>query len=279
MRLPRLADGDCVGAYRLQSRLGHGATGRVYQAVHRESGDVVALKIIGFPDDLSDNPERQGEIWERFEREVAVCRRLAHPRVIRLLDNGVHSVGAENFPWLSMPLIVGARSISQVYRAHPDQNWLLDRTEEILDTLVYVHAQDVIHRDLKPDNILIGADGRLSIVDFGLVRALLPERDRLTRTGQAMGTVQYMALEQMGDAKNVDPRADLYSVGMVLFELLEEVTRWADVLPDIMCASGIRFTRPVEPTLARFVTRLAEPNREQRYPTAADALSSLRLIR
>ncbi|HEY4002633.1 MAG TPA: protein kinase, partial [Candidatus Xenobia bacterium] len=137
----------------------------------------------------------------------------------------------------------------------------------------------IVHRDIKPDNVLISKTGYLYLVDFGLARIGRLTREQLTKTGQALGTLQYMALEQMGSAKTVDARADLYSVGMLMFDLLEEVEDWHPYMADILCAEGLKMTKPMAPPLARFVEHLAAPRLVDRYQSAEHALSQLLAVR
>ncbi|MHB2016674.1 MAG: serine/threonine-protein kinase [Candidatus Xenobia bacterium] len=268
-----------IGPFRVERQLGRGATGVVYRGVD-EKGVPAAIKVIGFPEPLDETVDETADIWARFEHEVAASEMLTHPHIVPVIGHGELQHAEDRYPWMAMQLVPGARTIHQVWHQdQPPMSWLLERTAEILETLSYVHGHNIIHRDIKPDNLLVADTGMLYLVDFGLVCIHQTNRDRITRTGQAMGTIQYMPLEQLGDAKHVDARADLYSVGMVLYDLLDHVIRWAEVLPDIMCGRGVTFRRSVPQPLQDWVKRMAAPNREHRPRSAEEALRELQAVK
>ncbi len=202
------------GRYELIGLLGVGGMGSVYRARDLELGEVVALKML--------RRELVGtiEALERFRQEVRLARRVTHPNVARTFDIGEHA--GERF--LTMELVDGgslARRITEKGAQPLDE--VVRIGAAIADGLAAAHAVGVVHRDLKPDNVLLGRDGRVVITDFGIARA----SDGAGRTGigQAIGTPAYMAPEQV-EAKAVDARADLYALGLVLYELLTGERAW-----------------------------------------------------
>lgn len=195
--------------YRVEAEIGRGGAARVFRAVDA-AGRSVALKIL--------RPELVVTVTaDRFLREIEIIQRLDHPRIGRLIDSGQSD-------WLiyyAMPFIPGP-SLQQVLqqrgRITPADTARVAR--DLLDGLAHAHARSVVHRDVKPDNILIASDGAI-LVDFGIARAIeLAGTDRLTKSGMAVGTSRYMSPEQIMGEATIDPRSDLYSLGCVLFECL-----------------------------------------------------------
>ncbi len=199
-------------AYELGAELGRGATGAVYRAKHRALGRDFALKIIA--EDVAARPG----FSERFEREAHTLGGLAHPGIV-----AVHDAGRAG-PWyfLAMELVDGIdlRQMLRADRVAPRE--ALAIVAQMCDALQYAHDQGVVHRDIKPENVLVDRKGRVRILDFGLARFVRDGADgmHLTRSGQVMGTPLYMAPEQWRTPLAVDHRADIYSLGVVFYELL-----------------------------------------------------------
>jgi len=192
------------GRYRLVRLLGQGGMSDVYQAVDQESGTAVAVKIL-----RSGDPA----LARRLAQEARALERLKHSGLIRLLDTGL----AGDQAYLVMELVEG-RTLAESLRGGP----LGARGTAILgarlaDTLAYVHDQGIVHRDVKPSNILLTADDEAWLGDFGIAR--LHDASTLTVAGTTLGTVAYMAPEQLEDHQ-VGPSADIWSLGMVLLECL-----------------------------------------------------------
>ncbi len=191
--------------------LGEGGMGAVYKARHKLTGELVALKcVLGVH-------TMEPEYARRFAREVQLLHRLRHPHVVQLISSGVH----KGQPWLALELLDG-----RDLRDRMDEETLSAREKlmiliEIAEALSYTHGQQVIHRDLKPENVLLDASGSAKVTDFGLASLQAPTKSapRLTQAGVAMGTVDYMAPEQMLDAAACGPPADLYSLGVLTYEL------------------------------------------------------------
>jgi serine/threonine-protein kinase len=200
-----------AGRYRIVRWLGGGGMGRVYEALDTELGEKVALKVLraGISDDAI----------ERFRREVRLTRRIQHKNVARMFDIGEH----EGDKFLTMELVVGEPLSRRVGRplAWPELKAL---AEQLCAGLAAAHEAGVIHRDLKPDNVLVEATtGRAVITDFGIARGL--DDAGVTQVGTVVGTPRYMAPEQLA-GKDVDARADLFSLGVMLFELATGERPW-----------------------------------------------------
>jgi len=196
------------GRYRVERRLGTGGMANVYLARHAELGRPLVLKV------LLPHLARDHEMRERFRREAEAASQLIHPHICPIVDYGE----LKGSVFLAMPYCAGGsladvlvreRSVSPARAAAVGA--------QVAAALDYAHRQGIVHRDIKPDNVLFDEDGNALITDFGIATARF--HSRLTATGRAMGTPHYMSPEQaMG--KMVDGRSDLYAVGVMLYEML-----------------------------------------------------------
>ncbi len=187
--------------------LGHGGMGVVYKARQVRLDRLVALKIL--PPELGQDPA----FAERFAREARALARLAHPRIV-----GVHDFGQSGgLFYLVMEFVDGAnlRGLIRQGRLKPEE--ALRIVPQICEALQYAHDEGIIHRDIKPENILLDRRGNVKIADFGLAKLLgtMTPDSALTGSRQVMGTLRYMAPEQMERPLTVDHRADIYSLGVV----------------------------------------------------------------
>lgn len=191
--------------------IGHGGMGAVYKARQIALDRFVALKII--------HPEtaRDPSFAERFSREARTLAQLNHPGIVAVYDFG----RAGEMFYLIMEFVDGVnlRKLLSDGQMEPDE--ALSIVPKICEALEYAHTQGVVHRDIKPENILISKRGRVKIADFGLAKLVRSEADdQLTGTQQVMGTPRYMSPEQIERPQEVDHRADIYSLGVVLYEML-----------------------------------------------------------
>ena len=188
--------------------LGEGGMGVVYEAEQTALGRKVALKVLSPA--LASDPS----FVERFTREAKALAQLTHPNIVGIHEFGVH----DGVPYLVMEHVEGV-SLRKVLKKL-DSARALEIVPQICDALAYAHSRGVVHRDIKPENILLDAQGRVKIADFGLAKLAEPDQTRITRTNVVMGTPHYMAPEQMENPGAVDHRADLFSLGVVFYEML-----------------------------------------------------------
>jgi serine/threonine-protein kinase len=200
--------GTTIARYRLTRLLGKGGMGRVYLGVHPDIGSRVAIKVLS--DDCADSPE----LVERFFAEARSVNLIRHENIINVLDLDRLPSGR---PYIVMEYVDGRtlRDVAQLGAA--PLGGIVHATIEVLLALEAAHAAGVIHRDLKPDNVMITASGRTKVLDFGIAKLAAPGSVR-TQTGAAIGTPPYMAPEQIL-GEDIDARTDVYAVGVMLFEL------------------------------------------------------------
>ncbi|HMC37001.1 MAG TPA: protein kinase, partial [Actinomycetota bacterium] len=195
--------------YVLQEVIAGGGMATLWRAVDEILARPVAIKVLR--DDLAGDPE----FYERFQAEAVAAARLTHPCIISVFDTGTD----DGVAYIVMEFFRG-NTLRQVMaeRRSMAPTETVDVLLPVLSALALAHSHGIIHRDIKPENILVGADGRVKVTDFGIAKAAFATRD-LTTTGSVLGTVRYLSPEQVrGD--EIDARSDLYSVGVVLYELL-----------------------------------------------------------
>ena len=199
--------GKQLGPYQITEKLGEGGMACVFKALQPSMNRSVALKVL--PQRYADAPE----FAERFEQEARVLATLQHPHILPVFD-----YGRENgYAYIAMPWIVGGELTSEMTGAPLALKRLVQIISEVGDALDYAHERGVIHRDVKPSNILLDARGHCLLTDFGIAK-LIANGQSASPNGSLIGTPAYMAPEQsMGD--NVDARSDIYSLGVVLYEL------------------------------------------------------------
>lgn len=197
--------------YRVRSTLGEGATGRVYAVEHVRLGRRLALKVLH--PHLAGLPGLTG----RFEREAKAIAQLDHPHIVAAIDFGE----APDVGWYLVTEFVDGAPLERVLAGRPE--WVQPAFAQLLDALGHAHAQGILHRDLKPDNVLVGErEGApfVTILDFGLAKALHDADDGLTQPGAVFGTPRYMSPEQAG-GEPATAASDLYAVGVMLYQTLE----------------------------------------------------------
>ena len=258
--------------YTVERELARGGAGRVFFARDLE-GRAIALKVL--------HPELVVTATaDRFLREIKTLSRLEHPNVAKMLDYGER----DWLVYLAMAYIEGPtlkEHIAQVRRVSVDDAVRIGR--DMLSALAYAHENNIVHRDVKPDNIVLSADGAM-LLDFGIARAIEAAGDeKLTRSGFTVGTSSYMSPEQVVAVKDLDHRSDIYSLGCVLFEALAgrppfvhrseavvlQLQQTAEA-PDLM-----ELRAGIPPGLGRAIQRALAKDREQRWPRALDMKAEL----
>lgn len=201
--------------------LGQGGMGAVYRATQTRLDRNVALKIIR-PESAEDR-----SFAERFNREARTLARLNHPNIVAVYDFGEVTLTNERgdkqrLYYFLMEYVDGANLRQLLHAGELRAERALSIVPQICDALQFAHDEGIVHRDIKPENILVDRRGRIKIADFGLAKLLSDDTDesKLTGTHQVMGTPRYMAPEQMKSTRKVDHRADIYSLGVVFYEML-----------------------------------------------------------
>lgn len=207
-----------IGDYLLLDVVGSGGMGQVYRARHRQTGELEALKI------LPSNQLQSPTALKRFEREMEIACEVRHPHVAQIRDGDASGLR----PWFAMEFVPGTDLQHYVEEHGPlNLDTAIGFIEQVAQGLESLHERGIIHRDIKPSNLILTPEGTIKLVDFGLARQDPDATDSpdeqftmLTESWAAMGTVDYMAPEQAHDARSVDQRADLYSLGCTLYFLV-----------------------------------------------------------
>jgi serine/threonine-protein kinase len=234
-----IASGRRLGSrYRLEHRLGYGGMATVWLATDERLDRPVAIKV------LSDNLVADQEYLERFRREARVAAGLSHPNLVSVYD-----YDAGERPYLVMEYVPGGDLAECARVGEPPDPHLL--AQELLFALRHIHFAGVLHRDIKPQNVLVDVDGHARLTDFGIAQPR--DATALTRTGHLIGTERYLAPE-VNDGAPASERSDLYALGVVLAEVIDE---------------------GVDPSLRNLIERLRDENPELRPRSAAAALAEL----
>jgi eukaryotic-like serine/threonine-protein kinase len=251
------------GRYRIQRKLGAGGMADVYLAEDQELGRRVAIKI------LNSRHGNDDQFIERFRREAKNAAALNHPNIVSIYDRGE----AEDTYYIAMEFLDG-RTLKEliVSRGAAPINVAIEYARQILSALRFAHRHGIVHRDIKPHNVLVDGEGRVKVTDFGIARA---GTSQMTEAGSIVGTAQYLSPEQARGGE-VDPRSDLYSLGIVLYELLTGQTPFDGETP-VEIAMKHLSTPPQPPSKLRpdipreldlVVMRALAKNPDDRYQSA-----------
>ena len=259
--------GKRVQKYRIERELGSGAMGAVYEAVDTLTERPVAMKV------LRAELARQPELIERFRSEAVTLARLNHPNIAILYD---FFLEGEDY-YMAMEFVRGQPLESIIRTAGRLESPMAARImSQTLDGLSHAHSMGVLHRDIKPANIMVTGDGRVKVTDFGIARVL--GSSRMTRTGRIIGTLEYIAPERIR-GEEADPRSDLYSAGVVLYEMLTgRLPFTAQTDFELIKAQLEQEPTPVSDMLANgsaaewdaVVQKAMAKSAEQRYQTAEE---------
>jgi serine/threonine protein kinase/Tfp pilus assembly protein PilF len=294
-----LAANTTLSHYRIVSKLGEGGMGEVYLAEDTRLRRRVALKIL--PDKIAADPSR----LLRFEREAFAASALNHPNILTIFEFGA----VDNKHFLASELVEGVSLRQRLTSGPVPLNETLDIAIQTASALQAAHEAGIIHRDIKPDNLMLRADGYVKVLDFGLAKLMEGRGDRSTRghggegdtliaesprrdvaasltsPGLIMGTVGYMSPEQTRGL-NVDKRADIWSLGCVLYEMLSGESPFrgdtmADTLANIIHREPVSILtrrRDANPELERIVNRSLAKNAAERYQSAEEFLTDLKQL-
>jgi serine/threonine protein kinase len=205
-RPPETLEGTRVGDYELGKLLGAGGAGHVYRATAKGKSRAVAVKV------LAAELARDADAVERFKREAEAVQRLDHPNVIRILEVG----SARGVHFIAMELVSGP-SFRRLLRDADDPRRVIAILAQVADGLAHAHARGIVHRDIKPDNVLVSRSSHARIADFGLAR--VSDVASLTTDGRLLGTAKYMSPEQ-AQGQKARPASDVYALGVMLYEAI-----------------------------------------------------------
>lgn len=268
------AIGESVGRrYRILEVIGTGGIGTVYKAIDTRLQRLVALKVLHFTPDA--------ESKEQFSREVQALARLNHPNIVQIYDVSLD----DDLVYMTAEYIEG-RNLRHVIAdaRHLDLDYAIEIVFQVGIALGYAHRRGIIHRDIKPENVLIPDDGRVRLLDFGL--AIAPGTSTLTGTGTIIGTTGYMSPEQV-QGKPVDARSDLFSLGIVFYELLTGCRPFSGESATILMRN-ISEAVPVPPqaigpsipsSIEEIVLRLLAKQPDQRFQSVEQLLTQLSAAR
>lgn len=255
-----------IPGYRIQSALGKGGMASVYLAVQEKFDRPVALKIM-LPALAADE-----SFARRFQREARLCAQLSHPHIVPVFDVGEH----DGMHYIAMEYVAGGSLKERLADGitPKDAETILRQIASALD---YAGEMDIIHRDVKPDNIMFRQDGSAVLMDFGIARPTMSD-EQMTMMGTIVGTPKYMSPEQHR-GKDIDPRADLYSLGVVFFQMLTGRPPYEATDPMAMGLKHISEPIPLMPAnLKRYqplIRKLLAKDPEQRFQRGRDIVAAL----
>ena len=266
--------GDKVGGYEVTGVLGAGGMGEIYEVRNVISDRVEAMKVL-----LSDL-RSEAELAERFMREIKVQARLRHPNIA-----GLHTAFEADGQLIMIMELVDGETLSELLkRKGVDAAGAVDAALQSLSALDYAHEQGVVHRDIKPSNIMVAADGVVKIMDFGIAKAVKDKS--LTRTGNLIGSLHYMSPEQVRGDADIDGRTDIYSLGVVLYEMVTGRKPFDGNSEFSIMKAHLEET-PVPPDeidgavdaeLSDVILTAMAKEREERYQTAGAFLADLKEV-
>jgi serine/threonine protein kinase/Tol biopolymer transport system component len=281
-----ISSGTKLGRYEIRSKIGAGGMGEVYRARDEKLNRDVAIKVL--PAALSQDGDR----LRRFEQEAQAAGALNHPNILAVYDIGIH----DDSPYIVSELLQGETLRERLDGPLIPQRKAVDYAVQIARGLAAAHARSIVHRDLKPENIFIAGDGQVKILDFGLAKLIepvsasqltdLPTRKLNTTPGTVLGTLGYMSPEQV-DGKPVDYRSDIFSFGVVLYEMLagRRAFPQRETLRETLHAIATEdppalseLSPHLSPSLEKVVERCLEKKVEDRFQSTRDLAFALEAL-
>lgn len=263
-----------AGRYQVIEELGKGGMGNIYKVFDKKINEKIALKLIN-----RETPS-DGQTIERFSNELKLARKIAHRNVCRMYDLGE----VQGTHYITMEFVPGEDLKNSIIRMGPlNPVRAVSIAKQLCKGLTEAHKSGVIHRDLKPQNVMIDSDGNARIMDFGIARTVRGEG--LTAEGMIIGTPEYMAPEQV-EGKEVDPRTDVYALGTILYEMLTGRVPFQGKSP-ISIAFKHKTEKPKDPRLyndqipedlSRLVLKCMEKDRDKRYQSAEELYEKLESV-
>jgi len=276
--------GQSIGRYRIKQVLGSGGMGTVYLAEEQRLSRDVAIKVLNLA--WRHHPARQ-----RFEHESRVLAQLHHPHIAQVFEAGTQEDGGDSVPYFVMEYIPRAASIIEYCtQKNLSLHKKLELFQQVCEAVHHGHQKGIVHRDLKPGNLLVDQEGHIKVIDFGIARATdsdVAATTMVTDTGQIMGTLQYMSPEQIdGSADALDIRSDIYSLGVVLYELVcgklpydvrgATLTHAARLIQHEEFQAPRHINRELRGDLQTIILTAMERNRDRRYQSASELAADIR---
>jgi serine/threonine protein kinase len=268
-----LTVGDKLDQYQLTELLARSGMASIFKAVDTETGATVALKVPHF------HLESDIVFFERFLREETLGQRLDHPGVIKIFKPA-----KKTRMYIAMEYIEGTslRAVMQTQRSLPREK-ALDIACQLCESLAYLHGQGIVHRDVKPENIMLLSNDRIKLLDFGIALDKVARRLTWSKLSTTMGTPDYMAPEQIGGRRG-DARTDVYAAGTLLYEMLTGHLPYAGVNAHALLRAKTHddprppsyFVSDIDPSLEAIILKAIERDPRERYATADEMLKDLR---
>lgn len=249
--------------------LGKGSFGSVYKA--EKDGKFYAIKIF--------QTELLKDEYKKFlDREVAALKKIDHPQVVKFYESGIFADKGFDYFYIVMDFVEGDKL--STYIGTGDEKTIVDIIKSIISTLDFVHKKGILHRDLKPDNIVVTRGGKPVLLDFGLSKLI--DYTSIIQTGEHVGTFHYMSPEQISDSKNIDSRSDYFSIGTILYQLLTGILPFdAPNLPALIFQIQNRYPRTpsdVNPSISNqvenIILKLLEKQPHARYQKASEIIDA-----
>jgi len=278
-----IASGTLLGRYEIRSSIGAGGMGEVYLAFDTQLDRLVALKVLKA--DLAADQQGMG----RFVQEAKAASALNHPNIVTIYESGKTDLSA----FIATEFVDGVTLRQRMKQAPMKLSEILDIAIQVASALSAAHAAGIVHRDMKPENVMIRPDGYIKVLDFGLAKLTETKRSDAAATtlmdtepGVVMGTARYMSPEQARGLE-VDARTDIWSLGVVIYEMCAERPPFGGATNSDVLAAIIereppplaRYSRDVPESLEWIVTKSLNKERDERYQSARELLSDLRKVK